>query len=222
MFHDVILLYNHTRIICVFFFPLFFVFFFHFFISIFFLYVQLYTLLGRKNGSRRLNGGSSSSEAAAAGQTHMDPGDAMARLVALLLKGEGGFVERWFKVSSSCLGGASELMTPPDNFLWLLGPVSGGGLGLGLESGSSSSGECFRSEMFLLVCRLFFVCYFLYLSASLSSSHSLTLTHSLSICIYYIYIYLLLCLSLSLSCAHMRLSCVVCPRAPLYCPSYDT
>ena len=87
---------------------------------------QLCTLLGRKNAGRRLEGGAAGTGANSAAH-QMEPADAMARLVSLLLKGEGGFVERWFKVPSSCpsLAGAAELLTPPDTFLWLLGAVGG-------------------------------------------------------------------------------------------------
>ncbi|CAN0170505.1 unnamed protein product, partial [Hapterophycus canaliculatus] len=88
---------------------------------------SLITLLGRKSAGRRLD----VDGAGAAAETQLDPADAIARLVSLLLKGEGGLVERWFKVSSACSGGAAELLTPPDTFLWLLEASGGGGGGRG-------------------------------------------------------------------------------------------
>lgn len=51
---------------------------------------------------------------------YLEPSQAVAKLVTLLLKGERGFVERWFKMSSPHTGGTPELMTPPDTFSWLL------------------------------------------------------------------------------------------------------
>ncbi|CAM9741113.1 unnamed protein product, partial [Scytosiphon promiscuus] len=86
---------------------------------------SLISLLGRKSAGRRsdVDGGG------AAAETQLDPADAIARLVSLLLKGEGGLVERWFKMSSACSGGAAELLAPPDTFLWLLEASGGSGRG---------------------------------------------------------------------------------------------
>lgn len=74
---------------------------------------QFLTLAGRGSTDRQPK--------AQGSDPFLEPAGVVARLVALLLKGERGFVERWYKLSASFAGGPLELLTPPENFMWLLG-----------------------------------------------------------------------------------------------------